>query len=158
MLLKNNNWSNSYRDITLFFTILFFTIKCALISIKYVIKFGTKTCWNLSFSTCYCRHSILHPWFNQGRWLVWPSMYKKKKSNSCITCIILFLHHMHHFVLASNASICSYIVSINSFIAYHKNDLEILMVATMFLVFKLDHWIERYCMIKFARSICIVSR
>ena len=41
-VLKKNNWPNSYRDITLFFTILFFIIKCALISIKYLIKFGTK--------------------------------------------------------------------------------------------------------------------
>ena len=149
MLLKNNNWSNSYRDITLFFTILFFTIKCALISIKYVIKFGTKTCWNLSFSTCYCRHSILHPWFNQGRWLEWPSMYPKKKS---------FSHHMYHFVLASHASICSCILCINSFIAYHKNDLEILMVATEFPLSESDHRIARYRTIKFARSACIMSR
>ena len=50
---------------------------------------------------------------------------KKKKS---------FLHHMHHFVLASHASICFYIVCISSFIVYHKNDLEILTIATMFLV------------------------
>ena len=103
--------------------------------------------------TRFCIHDLI----KEDDWSDHPCT-KKKKSHSCITCIILFLHHMHHFVLASNASICSYIVSINSFIAYHKNDLEILMVATMFLVFKLDHWIERYCMIKFARSICIVSR
>ena len=74
---------------------------------------------------------------------------KKKKS---------FLHHMHHFVLASYASICSYIVYINSFITYHKNDLEILMVATAFSVSKLDHRTERYRMIKFAWLACIVSR
>ena len=42
MLLKKNNWSNSNKDITLFFAILFFIIKCALISIKYLIKFGIK--------------------------------------------------------------------------------------------------------------------
>ena len=96
-----------------------------------------------------CRHLILHPWFNQRRWLEWPSMYPKKKS---------FLHHMHHFNLASHASICSCIVCINTFIVYHKNDFEILTVATMFPVSELDHWIERYHMIKFLRSICILFR
>ena len=78
-------------------------------------------------------------------------MYKKKKKKS-------FLHHMHqfvlafyaliyvmhHFFLASHASICSCIVCINSFIAYHKNDLEILMVTTAFLVSKSNHQIKRY--------------
>ena len=53
--------------------------------------------------------------------------------------------------IASHASIGSCITCINSFIANHKNDLEILMVATVFLVFKLGHRIERYRMIKFAR-------
>ena len=24
-----------------------------------------------------CRHLILHPWFNQGRWLEWPFIYPK---------------------------------------------------------------------------------
>ena len=100
----------------------------------------------------FCRRSILHPWFNQGRWLEWPSMYPKKKKKKS------FLHYMHHFVLASHASICSCIACISLFIAYHNNDLEILMVATVCLVFKSNHRIERYCMIKFARSICIVSR
>ena len=61
-------------------------------------------------------------------------------------------------ILALHASTCLCITYINSFIAYHKNDLEILMVATVFLVFKSDHRIERYRMIKFARSTCIVSR
>ena len=78
-------------------------------------------------------------------------MYKKKKKKS-------FLHHMHYFVLASNASIFSCIVCLNSFIAYHKDDLEILTAATVFPVSELDHWIERYRMIKFARSTCIMSR
>ena len=96
-----------------------------------------------------CRHSILHSWFNQGRWLEWPSLYPKKKS---------FSHHMYHFVLASHASICSCIVCINSFIAYHKNDFEILTVATEFPLSESNHRIERYRMIKFARSACIVSR
>ena len=77
-------------------------------------------------------------------------MYKKKKKS--------FLHHMYHFVLASHALICSYIVCINSFIAYHKNDLEIPKVTTVFLVSKSNQRIERYRMIKFAWSACIVSR
>ena len=96
-----------------------------------------------------CRHSILHPWFNQGRLLEWPSIYKKKKS---------FLHHMHHFVFASHASICSCIVCINLFITYHKNDFDILMVATVFPISKSNHRIKRYRMINFTRSICIVLR
>ena len=65
---------------------------------------------------------------------------------------------MHHFVLASHASICSSIVHINSFIAYHKNDLKILTVTTVFPISESDHRIERYHMIKFARSARIVSR
>ena len=40
--LKKNNWSNSYRDITLFFAILLFVVKCTLMSVKYLIKFGIK--------------------------------------------------------------------------------------------------------------------
>ena len=72
------------------------------------------------------------------------------KNHNCITSINLFLHYMHHFFLC--------IICINSFIAYHKNDLEILMVATVFLVFKSDHRIKRYRMIKFVWSTCIVSR
>ena len=96
------------------------------------------------------RHSIFHPWFNQGRWLEWPFMYPKKKKS--------FLHHMRHFILASHASFCLCITSINSFIAYHKNNLLILKVATVFLVSKSNHRIERYLMIKFAQSACIVSR
>ena len=68
-------------------------------------------------------------------------------TNSCTPKIIIAIH----------ASIYSCITCINSFIAYHGNDLEILTVATVFPVFKMDHWIERYRMIKFARSTCIVS-
>ena len=60
------------------------------------------------------------------------------------------LHNMHQFVLALHASTCLCITCVNSFIAYHKNDLEILMITTVFLVFKSDHQIERYRMIKFA--------
>ena len=51
-----------------------------------------------------------------------------------------------------------YITFINSFIAYRKNDFEILMAKTVCPVFKSDYQIERYNMIKFARSTCIVSR
>ena len=50
------------------------------------------------------------------------------------------------------------ITCINFFIEYHKNDLEILTVAMVFLIIKSDYRIERYRMIKFARSACIVSR
>ena len=42
MILKKKNWFNSYRDITLFFAILIFIVKCVLISVKYLIKFGIK--------------------------------------------------------------------------------------------------------------------
>ena len=45
---------------------------------------------------------------------------------------------------------------INSFIAYHKNDLEVLTVATVCLIFKLGRRIEKYHMIKFAWSACIL--
>ena len=50
----------------------------------------------------------------------------------------------------------NYITCINSFISYHENDLEVLMVATICPVPKSDCQIKRYRMIKFARSICIV--
>ena len=50
------------------------------------------------------------------------------------------------------------ITCIHSFIAYHKNDLEILMVATVCPVSKSDRRIERYYMIKFIRSAYIMSR
>ena len=76
-----------------------------------------------------CRYSILYPYFNLGRWLEWSFIYPK--NYSCITCI-------------------------NSFITYHKNDLEILMAATVCLNPKLDHRNERYHEIKFSRSACIV--
>ena len=61
-------------------------------------------------------------------------------------------------IIALHASFCLCITCIMSFITYYKNDLKILTVATMFLVFKSYHQIERYRMIKFAWSICIVSR
>ena len=49
-----------------------------------------------------------------------------------------------------------YITFINSFIAYHKNDLEILTVMTVYPIPELDHRIERYHMIKFSQSTCIL--
>ena len=61
-------------------------------------------------------------------------------------------------MIALNASIYFCITCINSFIAYHKNDLKILTVATVFPIFKSNYRIERYRMIKFAQSTCIVSR
>ena len=69
-------------------------------------------------------------------------------TNPCTPKIIIALH----------ASIFLCITCINSFIAYHKNDLEILTVAVVFSVIKSDYWIVRYRMIKFAQSTCIVSR
>ena len=76
----------------------------------------------------HCRHPILHPWFNQGEWLEQPSMYLKimialhASICSCITYINLFC-----------------ITCINSFFAYHKNDLKILTVAMVCSVSKSDH-------------------
>ena len=34
--------ASSYRDGTIFFSILFFIVKCVIIYVKYLIKFGTK--------------------------------------------------------------------------------------------------------------------
>ena len=60
------------------------------------------------------------------------------------------LHYMHQLVLTLHASICLCITCINSFIAYHKSDLEILTIATVCSVSKSDRWIERYRMTDFA--------
>ena len=48
------------------------------------------------------------------------------------------------------------ITCINLPIAYHKNDLEVLTVATVCPFSKSDNQIERYHMIKFVWSTCIV--
>jgi len=48
------------------------------------------------------------------------------------------------------------ITYINSFIVYHKNDFEVLMVVTVCPVSKSDRWIERYYKIEFSRFTCIV--
>ena len=49
-------------------------------------------------------------------------------------------------MIALHASNLLCITCINSFIAYHKNDLEILTITTVFPISKSDHWIERYRM------------
>jgi len=59
-------------------------------------------------------------------------------------------------MIALHTSICSCITCINSFIEYHENDLKVLTVTMVCLVFKSDCRIERYHIIKFARSACIV--
>ena len=51
-------------------------------------------------------------------------------------------------MITLHESICLCITCINSFMAYHKNDLEILTVIMVCLVSKSDHRIERYRMIK----------
>ena len=108
--------------------------------------------WHLLFKLCQwgalCRHSILHTWFHQGEWLQWPIHVPQKS----------WLHYMHQFALAFRASFCFCITCINSFIAYQKNDLEILTVTRVFSIFKSNNRIERYRMIKFAWSTYIVSR
>ena len=105
----------------------------------------------ISVDTQFCTHNLI-----KENDLNDQSMYPK--NHNCITCFNLFLHYMLHFVLALHASFYLCITCINSFIAYHKNDLEILTVTMVFPVIKLDYRIERYRMIKFARSTCIVSR
>ena len=50
------------------------------------------------------------------------------------------------------------ITCINLFIAYHKNDFEVLTVVTVCSVSNSNRKIERYRLIKFARSTCIMSR
>ena len=49
ILLKKYNWSNIYRDNTLFFSISFFIVKCALIFVKIFYKALHQVCLNLSF-------------------------------------------------------------------------------------------------------------
>ena len=65
--------------------------------------------------------------------------------------------HTPKIMIALHTSIFLCIKCINSFISYHKNNLEVLMVAAVCPVSKSDDRIERYCMIKFVRSTCIVS-
>ena len=61
----------------------------------------------------------------------WNDPLQIPKNHSCITCI-------------------------KSFIAHHKNDLEILMVVMVRPIPKSNCRIERYHKIKFSRSTCIV--
>ena len=58
------------------------------------------------------------------------------------------IHVPQKIIFALHASICLCITCINSFIAYHKNNLEILTVTMVCSVSKSDHRIERYRMIK----------
>ena len=58
------------------------------------------------------------------------------------------IHVPKKIILALHASICLCITCINSFIAYHKNNLKILTVIMVCPVSKSDHRIERYRMIK----------
>ena len=103
------------------------------------VLFGLKKELSLliTVNTRFCTYDLI----KEDDWCDHPCTKKK---------IILALHAS--FVFASHASICSCITCINSFIAYHKNDPEILIVATVFPISKLNHRIERYRMIKFARS------
>ena len=53
MMLLKENWSNSCRDSTLFFSISFFIVKCAFIFVIIIIIFFYKArhqaCFDLSF-------------------------------------------------------------------------------------------------------------
>ena len=52
MMLLKENWSNSYWDSTLFFSISFFIVKCALIFVIIIIIFYKawhQACFDLSF-------------------------------------------------------------------------------------------------------------
>ena len=75
---------------------------------------GTHTHTHTHVDTQFCTHDLI----KEDDWSDHRCTQKKKS----------FSHHMYHFLLASHASICSCIVCINSFIAYHKNDLKILTV------------------------------
>ena len=90
----------------------------------------------------FCTHDLI----KENTWMI---IHVPKKS---------WLHYMHWFVLALHTLICSCITCINSFMAYHKNDFEILTITMVCSVSKSDHQIERYRIINFARSACIVYR
>ena len=93
------------------------------------IHFSSSTNEGHSLDTQFCIHDLI-----KENDLNDQSM--NPKNHNCITCINLFLHYMHHFVFALHA----------------------LTVATVILVFKSNYQIERYRIIKFARSTCIMSR
>ena len=59
---------------------------------------------------------------------------------------------MTKIIVISTQKCISYI---KSFITYHKNDIEILTITTICLVFISNCWIERCHKIKFSRSACI---
>ena len=52
------------------------------------------------------------------------------------------IHVPPKIMIALHTSICSCFTCINSFIAYHKNDLEILTVVTVCPITKSNHRIE----------------
>ena len=98
------------------------------VSLFYIdIRFPSSVNEGHSINTQFCTHDLIKE--------------NDLNDHPCTTKIMIALH----------ASICLCITCINSFIAYHKIDLEVLTVTTMCLVFKSDHRIERYHMIKFAR-------
>ena len=136
-LCENIESCNTIATGTRMFMLLFIgTFLCldlgSTVSLRYLwslrdidqIKIMTGVVW-------LCIHSILHPWFNQRRWLEWSSIYPK--NHDCITCIGLL-------------------------ITYHKSDLEILTIATICPVSKSNRQIKRYHVIKFAQLACIMSR
>ena len=98
------------------------------VSLFYIdIRFPSSVNEGHSINTQFCTHDLIKE--------------NDLNDHPCTTKIMIALH----------ASICLCITCINSFIANHKIDLEVLTVTTMCLVFKSDHRIERYHMIKFAR-------
>ena len=127
------------------------------------IRFSSSVNEGHSVDTQFCTHDLIkendlndHPCTT--RRMTWmtihiPQIASHESIGSCITCINLSLHYMHQLVFALHASTCLCITCINSFITYYKNDLEILMVTIVFLVFKSGNRIERYRMI----SVCTVN-
>ena len=63
-------------------------------------------------------------------------------------CTLKIMITLHASISSCITFICLCITCINLFIAYHKNDLEILTVIMVCSISKSDHWIERYRMIK----------
>ena len=59
--------------------------------------------WRSIVGTRFYTHDLI----KEDDWSDHPCTKKKKKNHSCITCIILFLHHMHQFIPALYALIHS---------------------------------------------------
>ena len=106
------------------------------------IRFPSSVNEGHSVDTRFCTHDLI-----KGNDL---------NDHSCTQKIMIALHVSICSCITYINLVC--ITCINSFITYHKNDLEILTVAMVCLVSKLDYRIEKYRIIKFARSACIVSR